>query len=169
MNVLSRYIDLDESNFNVHSIQLAHLLLAIGSEIDITLKKICSYLDPKKTKNIDQYKKILKDHRAFSESIELVKTGYLFEPWSDWKEDNNPTWWKSYNNIKHNRDKYFKEANLGNVLNALGGLYLANLCQQIEAINTISLIPAELESIARHVSHESNLFRITDPSIYLPD
>ena len=45
------------------------------------------------------------------------------QPWKEWSEKKSPYWWsKGYNKIKHERDKYFKEANLYNALNAVGGL-----------------------------------------------
>ena len=43
-------------------------------------------------------------------------------PWENWACSKNPLWWKSYNNVKHERDAYFQEATLKNALNALGGL-----------------------------------------------
>lgn len=36
-------------------------------------------------------------------------------------------WWKSYNSVKHNRYVNFKQANLGNLLNSIAGLYLLNV------------------------------------------
>jgi len=34
----------------------------------------------------------------------------------------NPPWWKGYNSVKHERSKYYSEANLGNVLESAAGL-----------------------------------------------
>ena len=46
------------------------------------------------------------------------------KPWINWSENKNPNWWKSYNNVKHQRNDYFNEANLQNTLNAFGALLL---------------------------------------------
>ena len=45
-----------------------------------------------------------------------------FQPWLSWSSGTNPPWWKSYNNVKHERGKYFRDANLGNVLESAAGL-----------------------------------------------
>jgi hypothetical protein len=57
-------------------------------------------------------------------TVELVlpRTGEVVAPWIEWQKGKNPEWWRNYNGVKHERDKFFKEANLGNTVNALGGL-----------------------------------------------
>lgn len=40
----------------------------------------------------------------------------------------NPEWWVSYNNVKHHRLDSYAEANLGNVLQALSGLFVLLSC-----------------------------------------
>lgn len=40
----------------------------------------------------------------------------------------NPEWWASYNNVKHHRLDSYAEANLGNVLRALSGLFVPLSC-----------------------------------------
>ena len=44
-----------------------------------------------------------------------------FEQWANAEYKSLP-WYKSYNNVKHNRYKCFSEANLGNLMNAVAGL-----------------------------------------------
>ena len=43
---LARYIEFDESNFDTHSIELAHLLLASSSEVDVVMKELCNLISP---------------------------------------------------------------------------------------------------------------------------
>jgi hypothetical protein len=43
-------------------------------------------------------------------------------PWKSWSSEKNPKWWTAYNKVKNHRNDFYKEANLGNVLNALSGL-----------------------------------------------
>ena len=39
---VSRFIEFSQENFNTYSIELAHLLLATSSEIDVVLKALCN-------------------------------------------------------------------------------------------------------------------------------
>jgi hypothetical protein len=38
----------------------------------------------------------------------------------------NPNWWRSYNKVKHERDIYFDQANLENVIRSMGALLITN-------------------------------------------
>ena len=40
----SRYVEFTESNFHVHSIEFARLLLISGSEVDVIAKELCKLL-----------------------------------------------------------------------------------------------------------------------------
>jgi hypothetical protein len=42
---------------------------------------------------------------------------------ADWASGKNPSWWRSYNNVKHQRDSYFPEASLDNCGNAMTALF----------------------------------------------
>lgn len=44
MEVVSRYVEFCEPNFSVYSIELAHLLFAVASEVDVVAKLLCSEL-----------------------------------------------------------------------------------------------------------------------------
>jgi len=126
----SRFIEFSESNFNTYSIELAHLLLAASSEVDVVLKALCKLKNPAKDhQNINDYKETIK-----AELSELVNAkcfinrfGLELKPWSNWNGDDNPIWWRSYNQVKHERGEYFDEANLKNTLNAMAGLSLVVL------------------------------------------
>ena len=45
-------------------------------------------------------------------------------PWTDWQTGQNPSWWRAYNYVKHQRDSHFVEANLKNTIDAIAGLYV---------------------------------------------
>lgn len=124
---LSRYIEFSESNFKTHSIELAHLLLASSSEVDVVCKQICRILSPiDKAENIDSYRSVILHHLPSypDEKVYFPRYGRSFTPWERWSVQKNPLWWKSYNNVKHQRNLYFEEANLKNVLNSMGGLLI---------------------------------------------
>ena len=46
LDTLSRYIEFDSANLNVFSIELAHLLFAAASEVDVLAKRICELANP---------------------------------------------------------------------------------------------------------------------------
>lgn len=125
---VSRYIEFNSNNFRTYSIELAHLLLAASSEVDVIAKGICGFLEPNSPAgNINQYREIinrnLPDFRK--EQVFVPRFNLTLKPWSNWafvKNPRNPLWWRSYNNVKHERNEYFAEANLKNVLNSVGGL-----------------------------------------------
>ncbi|SEB22632.1 hypothetical protein SAMN05444680_116108 [Variovorax sp. YR216] len=129
MEVLSRYVEFDERNLGVFSIELAHLLFAAASEVDVVAKLLCECVAPGSGPgNIDGYKAVLL--AAIPDlpdaGIAVPRYGMTFKPWSSWglPSRSNPEWWRSYNNVKHERDGYFHEATLKHALNALGGLLI---------------------------------------------
>lgn len=127
---VSRFIEFSEENFGTYSIELAHLLLAASSEVDVVLKALCNI---KKTgvvhKNIDAYKETIKAELPdlINEKSYIHRYGLELEPWINWSGETNPLWWRSYNNVKHERNEYFHEANLKNTINSVSALGLAVL------------------------------------------
>jgi len=59
--------------------------------------------------------------------VKLPRFGFTILPWENWRTNKTPLWWRAYNNVKHNRDKHYKSANLRNVIASLTGLFIANL------------------------------------------
>ena len=57
-------------------------------------------------------------------------TAASITPFSTWlpSGSTNPAWFKAYNELKHDRIANAKSANVWNVVNALGGLFILNLC-----------------------------------------
>jgi hypothetical protein len=125
---LSRYIEFSKDNFSVYSIELAHLLLASSSEVDVMAKEICEILNPKvKARNIDDYRTIITEYlpEFSSEKVFVPRYGLDFVPWLNWADGKSPIWWQGYNNVKHHRDEHFKDANLQHVLNSMGALLIS--------------------------------------------
>ena len=122
---LSRYIEFSEANFSTYSIELAHLLLATSSEVDVVMKALCNLKQPKaQHTNINDYKKTISSSfpEFSSEECYMHRFGLKFQPWRSLKHGETPTWWRSYNNVKHQRDACFNEANLKNTLNSVAAL-----------------------------------------------
>lgn len=125
LEAVSRFIEFDAANFETYSIELAHLLFAAASEADVVAKLVCAYIDPTaKVGNIDQYKAVLMKGIPSlpTTKVYVPRYGLTLEPWSNWGGPTNPDWWRSYNNVKHERSAHFNQATLKNALNALAGL-----------------------------------------------
>ena len=123
---LSRYVEFSRHNFGTFSIQIAHILLASSSEVDVVAKQLCRRIDSNSNAlNIGHYRETIKPEIPELENItiSLPRYGLELTPWEKWQEDKTPLWWKSYNKVKHQRDEHYREANLKNVLNAMSGLF----------------------------------------------
>ncbi len=141
---LSRFIELNPDNYPAYSIEMAHLILAAASEVDVVAKLICKKVNPEsKAENITQYKSVIK--KAFPQLCEIKvlmpRYNFTLEPWINWKSNKKPEWWDYYNKVKHERNKYFKQANLKNTLNAVAGLYVTILHFYQHEANNAMLIP----------------------------
>jgi len=153
LELTSRYIEFCEANLNVFSIELAHLLIAAASEVDVLAKCICEMIAPNDPReNIYHYRAAMLAEeirpvigmggrpidnpaykpRIFELRVTVPQYGLSFRPWENWKNpvqncrDDNPRWWWAYNKVKHERNDYFQEATLQNALNAMGGLLIMN-------------------------------------------
>jgi hypothetical protein len=168
MDVLSRYIEFCDANLSVYSLELAHLLFAAASEVDVVSKLICEQVSPSSAReNMNHYRATLV--QAFpglpATEVFVPRYGLSFRPWSNWAEDHNPQWWRSYNNVKHQRNTCFHEATLKNSLNALGALlvlvvhyYSQNLAAPGEVLRT--------KETTRLLLPESSLFRLEESNYY---
>ena len=81
-----------------------------------------------KVGNINEYRPvILSGCPKFEERFVKVNWLYMLKrPWESWGKTpaENPSWWTSYNKVKHERNNYFRDANLENAINAVAGLYV---------------------------------------------
>ena len=125
---ISRYIEFSEANMKTYSIELTHILISASSEVDVIMKQLCKMVSPtnQQTICIDQYKTVIQTHlNCFvDEEVSIDRYRLTFKPWDNWKGSINPDWWKGYNNVKHERNAYFEDANLKNAINAVGALLL---------------------------------------------
>lgn len=132
------YITLDSDNYQAFSLAFIKLLLQIGSEIDINAKILCEqYNKHAKLDNMDDCRcGIMESEVGFYDTeVTILQHCNIppFKPWGSWKDGKNPSWWRAYNKVKHERmetgkigdvrKEYYKFANLENTLFALGGLY----------------------------------------------
>ncbi|MBD2146989.1 hypothetical protein [Sphaerospermopsis sp. FACHB-1194] len=129
LNKFSRYVEFSENNYNTYSIEFTRIYLSVCSEIDVVAKILSNNLGNPNAKNICDYKHtILATYPNLPNlDIQIPRYSLSLTPWSDWSSCDSPTWWQKYNKVKHQRDQYYHEANLQNVLNAVAGLLVMNL------------------------------------------
>lgn len=122
---LSRVIEFDTQNFSTFSVTLTRLYLSICSEINVVAKLLCARIAPSDAaRNINDYRGLITGKFAnFADlTVEMPSHELVFHPWKSWETGVNPSWWTSYNNVKHERSKYYSDANLRNVLESGAGL-----------------------------------------------
>ena len=121
-----RFIEPTTKNEKTYSLELSRLLLSAASEVDVIAKLLCKKYSDNQVKNISQYREILiKSIPRIGEiKVHFPRLGLVFTPWENWSTDKNPDWWKSYNNVKHQRNEYFNQATLKNAFNAVAGLFI---------------------------------------------
>jgi hypothetical protein len=125
---LSRFVELALGNFATYSIEISRLLLTSCSEVDIVLKQQCAAVETgARAENIDDYRNVLTARLPdiMMTSVALPRFGLEFTPWASWEKSTNPYWWCDHNKVKHERDKYYPRANLGNALNSIAALLVA--------------------------------------------
>ena len=103
--------------------------MASTQEIDVLFKQLCE-------KHGDQSRKEL-GYRAFFSKGDYIKIRDIrivihryalsFKPFATWARNETPEWWTANNKVKHQRHTDFHKASLGNVLNSLSGLLIANM------------------------------------------
>jgi hypothetical protein len=124
---LARFIEFTTNNFSAYSVEMARILFAAASEVDVVAKLLCSKVVPaQRPGNMEDYKNILNAYFLKIKDLQVFITRYglTLTPWDEWQRNENPFWWKAYNKVKHERSQHFHEANLKNTLNAVSGLYL---------------------------------------------
>jgi hypothetical protein len=127
---LSRFIEFDQKNENVFSIELVRLLISSSSEFEVVAKELCRIKDSGKiTRNINDIRNnlLLFYPNIFDLEIIVSRFGLKYKPLINWKTGVNCDWWASYNSVKHQRNNKYEDANLKNVINSIGALYIINL------------------------------------------
>jgi hypothetical protein len=163
MNV-SRYIEFTGANFATYSIELAHILLASSSEVDVLAKAICHLLKPKRSAaSITQYRQIITGSlNDFSHQVvQVPRFALTLQPWSNWADGASPDWWRAYNDVKHHRDEHFPDASLKNALNSLGALLIVNF-HFYRLTSGLDMSPRGKKDTTRLLEPESQLIKFED-------
>jgi hypothetical protein len=169
MEVVARYVEFAVPNFQVYSIELAHLLFAAASEVDVVSKVLCKQIEPSaRRNNINDYKAVLL--RALPDlpgsHVLIPRYGLTLTPWDEWGGTDNPYWWHSYNNVKHERDLHFAEATLKHALNALAALLLVTFHHYTRALAADGTPALAYKDTNLLLQPESTLFRLPEDYYY---
>ena len=168
---ISRYIEFLDKNFRTYSIELAHLLFASASEVDVIAKSLCNLIAPAAPrKNINDYRAVITKHLQplTRERVFISRYGLTLDPWSSWRHINNkdnPIWWRAYNEVKHERNERFDQANLKNTLNSLAGLLIIVFYFYKERMKEdwpADRPPMRRESVTSALEPKSSLMRLSD-------
>ena len=111
---------------NAVSPKLYFLLMSICGQIESVAINICKNLDmyDKDDKFAACYKKLCNESDVMeSQSVQIVTTRCIIRPFTKTKND-TPSWWTSYNKVKHEIPSGIEHATVKNTVHALGGLYL---------------------------------------------
>jgi hypothetical protein len=147
LETLSRYVEFCDSNFECYSLEMARILLAASSEVDVIAKKLCRKIDVNsKADSINQYRNEIKS--AYPKlpkfKVTIPRFGLNLTPWEKWNDSNGvPIWWTDCNKVKHHRDTDFHQANLENVLNSVAGLFVISLYFYKDKAENAELIPMQ--------------------------
>lgn len=128
LHALARSIEFCQANFGCYSIDLARILMAAASEVDVAAKLLCADVDvSSKSASINAYQSTLVRRFPGLPTARVIapRFGLVLEPWINWKTaDTPPDWWQSNNKVKHHRSEHFNQATVSNALNATAGLFV---------------------------------------------
>lgn len=149
---ISEYIAITEDNYHCYSFKNMQLYFTICSEVDSIFKYIKRNLgvnNPKKknitivdnTSMLDSFFPAVRDTvivtNISGSALEFQPLKILFTDHIDEVIDVNEStsWWRQYNDVKHQRLNNFDKASLKNILESLSALHILNL------IHALSLEP----------------------------
>ena len=159
------YVEPDDCNSEVFSHRIYELFLRSCTEFELNCKNILlannySFIKPP---NIEEYHKINKANHLSDYEVSLLiwrNPSKIFQPFKLWSTTHTLNWYKKYNNVKHNRDIYFKDANLGNLINAISGVFCILFSQfSVLSFQSEYLVDSFNEEMGWY-SHPNSIFRI---------
>lgn len=139
---IARFIEPHQANFGSYSIELAKALLAIGAETDVVCKLLVKSRLGKEVDNMGECRKLISaDLPELPELVvDVPRYGLQLRPWGAWRDGSKTQWWNAYTNLKHDRSGAFTQANLGNVLDALAGLFTSVLLY-LKSVEVDAIVP----------------------------
>lgn len=138
-----RYVQPCELHLKVYSLRYYELLLRACTEFESICKERIEVLGLSNKKpdklTIEDYYLLEKQKQKRLSNYQVIYSfdEFMFRhPLKAWKETHILNWYQEYNAVKHNRKSKFKNANLVNVLDSLGALFImiwiSDLCPKSE-------------------------------------
>lgn len=123
------YIEPHEDNLKAYSHRIYELFLRTATEFETCCKGILrenGYPKKEKDMTVLDFYKIVPAAKLTDYAITFHRwsTPREIRPFKNWNQPKNKplSWYKSYNEVKHNRYSKFALANLGNLVDAVAGL-----------------------------------------------
>lgn len=136
---LFEFIEPHISNENVFSHRIYELLLRTCTEVESCCKGILQS-NGYAANNMDDYKKIEQATRLSGYTVQYSNwfpTHYSVQPFASWVAGGSLSWYRAYNDVKHNRWQNFSLANLKNLLDAISGLLCVIHAQVGDAVQQV--------------------------------
>lgn len=121
---LFEFVEPHSSNENVFSHRIYELLLRTCTEVESCCKGIL-VANGHAANSMDDYKKIEQATHLSAYTVQYsdwLPSKYTTQPFTNWKTGGSLSWYKAYNDVKHNRWQNFHIASLKNLLDAICGL-----------------------------------------------
>ena len=145
LNTLN-YVELSSKNFSTYSNEYAHLIQAIGAELDNCFKDYCGFASSD-FKTITDYANIV-IQKWPGITAQVVKYGseriIPYDGWNCAKPKQSLFWWEAFDKIKHSRVANFEDASQKNTLYILAALYMLEMKwfkEQADKNNEIDILP----------------------------
>jgi hypothetical protein len=135
---LFEYIEPSDTNSKTYSFRIHELLMRTCIEVEANFKAIfreniytpttrTGALIHDKNWNIDHFKKINNTHHLDAYSVELPfwkGSDRIRKPFLEWRSEPSLSWYKAYNQAKHDRLNNFEQACFGTLIDAYSGLFV---------------------------------------------
>jgi hypothetical protein len=117
---LRRYIYFSPENSAVYGDKISELIILMGTEIDTLFNHLVGGKQP----NMRNYKDWFKKH--YPKIIEIKYFSCIHDKWKPifQNPDISYSWWRAYTELKHNRHKNLKEANIDNLHDIQAAYYV---------------------------------------------
>jgi len=157
------YVELASNNYSTFSIVNVKLLLQIGAEVDNIFKVSCNLTG---RKNITDYIDPITEKYTIitDQKVSALNYSITLQPFKNWNKDKpseSLTFWKHYNNVKHDRIINFSNASLESTINALAALFILEMYLINDIYNENNDLYTNLPE------NESNLFMLNNWKIYI--
>lgn len=137
LNEILNYIEPDERNLNVFSMELYSLLLRACTEVELNCKLILKandyhtnhhysmrdYMKIERSSYLSKYVVKMNNWKK-NDNGTVVYSSREFTPFGSFRESvyQSPEWYIAYNSVKHNREEYMHVATLKNCIHAVAGV-----------------------------------------------